>query len=581
MLAALPAIAFALFIVIEGGPVFALGVFALGWICLHELFAMYERAHPVRLAGLHRARGAARRGAVRRPSRKVLLAAVASLPLLFLLTLTPAPASVSAGWRSRCSAIFWIGLALAHAVMLRQLPHGEGIVIDVLVGTFLGDTGAYLGGRLFGRRPLAPSISPGKTVEGLVIGMTCAVVAVWLAGRYQEWLPGTHALVLGLGVALAGPVGDLFESFIKREAGVKDAGQAVRRARRRARPPRRGAVHGGRRLLHLVGVCALGRLWVLGTWAFRRSPSGHLAPAGRPPTALAPRHYPRSDAQAPADPRLHRLDRHAGARHRGPQRGVRAGRPLRRALVGGAASSRLAPTGWGGSRWSSPTPPRALREAWDGGEVLGGAEGLVRLVVESGAELVLNALVGSAGLGPTVATLGEGIDLALANKESLVVGGELVTALAEATGAQIVPVDSEHTALHQLLAGQPPGAVERLTITASGGPFRGAHARSCEEVTVAQALAHPTWAMGSMNTIGSATLMNKGLELMEAHHLFGTPYERIDVVVHPQSLVHGLIQLADGAHARPHRPARHARGDLLRAARRGKRGRSRSSRSTS
>jgi 1-deoxy-D-xylulose-5-phosphate reductoisomerase len=186
-------------------------------------------------------------------------------------------------------------------------------------------------------------------------------------------------------------------------------------------------------------------------------------------------------------------------------------------------------------------------EAWEEGEVLGGAEGLVRLVVESGAELVLNALVGSAGLGPTVATLGEGIDLALANKESLVVGGELVTALAEATGAQIVPVDSEHTALHQLLCGQPPGAVERLTITASGGPFRGCTRAQLEEVTVAQALAHPTWAMGSMNTIGSATLMNKGLELMEAHHLFGTPYERIDVVVHPQSLVHGLIQLVDGA----------------------------------
>ncbi|HEY3866312.1 MAG TPA: 1-deoxy-D-xylulose-5-phosphate reductoisomerase [Solirubrobacteraceae bacterium] len=186
-------------------------------------------------------------------------------------------------------------------------------------------------------------------------------------------------------------------------------------------------------------------------------------------------------------------------------------------------------------------------EAWTDGEVLSGPEGLVRLVVESGADLVLNALVGSAGLGPTVATLGEGIDLALANKESLVVGGELVSALAEATGAQIVPVDSEHTALHQLLAGQPPGTVERLTITASGGPFRGRTRSELQEVTVEQALAHPTWAMGSMNTIGSATLMNKGLELMEAHHLFGTPYERIDVVVHPQSLVHGLVQLADGA----------------------------------
>jgi 1-deoxy-D-xylulose-5-phosphate reductoisomerase len=186
-------------------------------------------------------------------------------------------------------------------------------------------------------------------------------------------------------------------------------------------------------------------------------------------------------------------------------------------------------------------------EAWTDGEVLAGAEGLVRLVVESGADLVLNALVGSAGLGPTVATLGEGIDLALANKESLVVGGELVSALAEATGAQIVPVDSEHTALHQLLAGQPPGSVERLTITASGGPFRGRRRGELEDVTVKQALAHPTWAMGGKITIDSATLMNKGLELMEAHHLFGTPYERIDVVVHPQSLLHGLIQMADGA----------------------------------
>jgi 1-deoxy-D-xylulose-5-phosphate reductoisomerase len=186
-------------------------------------------------------------------------------------------------------------------------------------------------------------------------------------------------------------------------------------------------------------------------------------------------------------------------------------------------------------------------EAWTDGEVLGGAEGLVRLVVESGADLVLNALVGSAGLGPTVATLGEGIDLALANKESLVVGGELVTALAEATGAQIVPVDSEHTALHQLLAGQPAGAVERLTITASGGPFRGRTRAELDRVSVTEALAHPTWAMGGKITIDSATLMNKGLELMEAHHLFGTPYERIDVVVHPQSLIHGLVQLADGA----------------------------------
>jgi len=146
-----------------------------------------------------------------------------------------------------------------------------------------------------------------------------------------------------------------------------------------------------------------------------------------------------------------------------------------------------------------------------------------------------------------VAALGEGIDLALANKESLVVGGELVTALAEATGARIVPVDSEHTALHQLLARQPAGAVERLVITASGGPFRGMRREELEDVTVKQALAHPTWAMGGKITIDSATLMNKGLEVIEAHHLFAVPYERIDVLVHPQSIIHATVALCDGA----------------------------------
>jgi 1-deoxy-D-xylulose-5-phosphate reductoisomerase len=186
-------------------------------------------------------------------------------------------------------------------------------------------------------------------------------------------------------------------------------------------------------------------------------------------------------------------------------------------------------------------------EAWTDGEVLSGPEGLVRLVVESDADLVLNALVGAAGLGPTIAALGEGADLALANKESLVVGGELVTHLAEATGAQIVPVDSEHSALAQLIAGEAAGTVERLVLTASGGPFRGRSRTELEAVTVEQALAHPTWDMGGKITIDSATLMNKGLELIEAHHLFGTPYERIDVVVHPQSIVHSLIHLCDGA----------------------------------
>ena len=186
-------------------------------------------------------------------------------------------------------------------------------------------------------------------------------------------------------------------------------------------------------------------------------------------------------------------------------------------------------------------------EAWTEGQVLAGPDGVVRLITDCECDMVLNAIVGSAGLLPTVATLTEGIDLALANKESLVVGGELVTALAQATGAAIIPVDSEHSALHQLLGAERPGTVDRLILTASGGPFRGMRREDLEQVTTEQALAHPTWAMGGKITIDSATLMNKGLELIEAHHLFGTPYEQIDIVVHPQSIVHSLVQLCDGA----------------------------------
>ncbi len=181
------------------------------------------------------------------------------------------------------------------------------------------------------------------------------------------------------------------------------------------------------------------------------------------------------------------------------------------------------------------------------GTVLAGAEGLVELITDTRCDLVLNALVGSAGLGPTIASLGEGIDLALANKESLVVGGELVMALAEATGAQVIPVDSEHSALFQLIGGERPGTVDRLVLTASGGPFRGRSLDELRAVTPDEALAHPTWDMGGKITIDSATLMNKGLELIEAHHLFGVPYERIDVVVHPQSIVHAVVHMNDGA----------------------------------
>ena len=223
ILAAIPAIAVALFLVLEGGAIFVLGLLVLGAICMHELYGMYERAHPVRLAGFI-ALAALLIAAQYGDQFQVLLVAVAALPLVFALTLA-APRPSVGGLALTLLGIYWIGFALAHAVLLRNLPHGEAIVIDVLVGTFLGDTGAFLGGRMFGQRPLAPTISPNKTVEGLAIGMLCAVLGVWIAGRYEEWLPGTHALVLGIGVALVAPLGDLFESFVKREAGTKDSGR--------------------------------------------------------------------------------------------------------------------------------------------------------------------------------------------------------------------------------------------------------------------------------------------------------------------------------------------------------------------
>jgi 1-deoxy-D-xylulose-5-phosphate reductoisomerase len=182
--------------------------------------------------------------------------------------------------------------------------------------------------------------------------------------------------------------------------------------------------------------------------------------------------------------------------------------------------------------------------AW-GGQVLAGEDGVRDLVLQSKPDLVVNAVVGAAGLGPTIVALTEGIDLALANKESLVIGGELVTALAEATDAQIVPVDSEHSALYQLIRAEQPGTVERLVLTASGGPFRGR--TDLSGISPDDALAHPTWEMGGRITIDSATLMNKGFEMIEAHHLFDVPYERIDVVVHPQSIVHSVVHLNDGA----------------------------------
>jgi 1-deoxy-D-xylulose-5-phosphate reductoisomerase len=175
-----------------------------------------------------------------------------------------------------------------------------------------------------------------------------------------------------------------------------------------------------------------------------------------------------------------------------------------------------------------------------------GAEAIIEAAASTG-HTVVNAIVGSAGLRATVAALDAGNRVALANKESLVAGGEVVMAALDRGEGDLLPVDSEHSALHQCLAGEPAASVSRLVLTASGGPFRGKKSEELAEVTPEQALRHPTWDMGPRITIDSATMFNKGLEIVEAHHLFGVAYDNIDVLVHPQSILHSAVEFSDGS----------------------------------
>jgi phosphatidate cytidylyltransferase len=227
VLVAIPAAAYAIFIIASGGWVFAVGVLLVCVVCLHELFRLYDSLRPVKLAGFL-ALGGLAAAAQAGGTQQVLLALVAFVPLMFLIALAmprgERDAGITDGMAITTLGVVWVGMALAHAILLRELPHGDGIVIDVVVGTFVGDTGAYVGGRWFGTRRLAPRISPNKTVEGLLIGFATAVFATWCAGLYQDWLSHGQALILGAAVGALAPLGDLMESAVKRDAGAKDAG---------------------------------------------------------------------------------------------------------------------------------------------------------------------------------------------------------------------------------------------------------------------------------------------------------------------------------------------------------------------
>jgi phosphatidate cytidylyltransferase len=227
VLVAIPAVAFAVLIIWQGGWVFAAGVGLLAVICVHELSIMLDRARPLRLAAMLGVLGMVVAGTAG-DERQVLFALCATVPVTFLLAvLAPQRERVTASISATMLIIVWIGLGVAHAALLRGLDHGGALVVMILLGTFVGDTFAYFGGRAFGRHKLAPTISPNKTVEGLVFGVVIGTLIVWYWSQTysdDQWISGLDGLILGLTAVIAAPIGDLFESLIKRDMGTKDTG---------------------------------------------------------------------------------------------------------------------------------------------------------------------------------------------------------------------------------------------------------------------------------------------------------------------------------------------------------------------
>jgi phosphatidate cytidylyltransferase len=225
---ALPWLLFAIFVIAIGGPVFAVAMVAIAWGLLVEYHRMTARARPFQLVAFGTVAAmiiAAHLG----DSFQILLVGVAFFPVMLAFALTrPSLHNVTWAMAVTVFGVIWIGIPLAHAVLLRDIPeHGGALLVDVLVCTFFTDTFAYIGGRMFGQHPLAPTVSPNKTIEGLAIGIAGGILGFWLAGLYQDWLSGPEALLMGLCIALLAPMGDLFESAIKRDLDVKDTGRML------------------------------------------------------------------------------------------------------------------------------------------------------------------------------------------------------------------------------------------------------------------------------------------------------------------------------------------------------------------
>lgn len=223
---AVPAGIIALACILTNTQTLAAFVLVVGGIALFEFYELTDHVKPVRLAGFLALAALIACGLWGDQFQLVAIMA-ATFPVVFLIGLAiDRSENATLGMAATIFGVFWIGIPLAHALFLHRLPHGDKVIIDILLGTFVGDTFAYAGGRMFGRHKLAPRLSPHKTQEGLVIGMIGATLTVWFAGLYQDWISGANALLLGLAVAAAAPLGDIFESYIKRDFGVKDSGRA-------------------------------------------------------------------------------------------------------------------------------------------------------------------------------------------------------------------------------------------------------------------------------------------------------------------------------------------------------------------
>ena len=432
----------------------------------------------------------------------LLLAAALTLPLSGVLTYGKPHALTFTDVCAMAAAGFAIPWAFSGLYGLHTLDNGYLLVLTPLVAAFCSDALALFTGMALGRHKLAPLVSPHKTVEGALGGLAggMAGMAVFCAVfRAMTHTALSYSLCIALGLlgAVLGELGDLSFSAVKRQYGIKDYGRLL--------PGHGGVLDRFDSVLFAAPVlCAL---------------LGSTGSIGRQTLQVA-RELGLTVAALTANRQVDLLERQAREFH--PQLAVLYDRDAARQL--------------------------RLRLSDTDIRVAEGPEGLLLAAQLPQADTVVTAVMGSVGLEPTLAAIRQKKRIALANKETLVCAGELVMAQAERWGADIVPVDSEHSAIFQSLQGcRDRNEVRRLLLTCSGGPFFGRSFRDLEGVTPADALKHPNWSMGAKITIDSATLMNKGLEVIEAMRLYRLPVEQVDVVIHRQSIVHSLVEYRDGA----------------------------------